>query len=263
MVNLYFVPTPIGNLDDMTIRGVETLKASDVIYSSDIEETKKLLSYYKIDKPLYCYKGKELEVIELLKNKTISIVSFEGYSGIDEESHKICTMAIQKGFSVEVIPGPNYLLTGLVSSGIPCDKFLYYGYIEREEDLKEIIDFDKTLVFFSGFDKVERDLASLASNLGSRDAVLCLNLTKEDEKFIRFTLGEKVDIDETNSKIVIVISGAKIKSETKMLNDLDINLHYDYYLKQGFDNKEAMKKVAKDRGVSKSDIYRMINGKKE
>ena len=121
MSDLYFVPTPIGNYDDMTLRGVEVLKSCDIIYSNDIEATKDLLSYYNIETPINCYNNSKEELFDnLSKGKTLAIVSSEGYSAVDEESRLICQEAISLNYNVVIIPGPNYMLTGLVSSGIPC-----------------------------------------------------------------------------------------------------------------------------------------------
>ena len=263
MVNLYFVPTPIGNLNDMTLRGVEVLKSCDVVYSNDVEKTKQLLSYYNIEKPLYCYKNNKKELFDSLEdNKIVAIVSDKGYSGIDDESHLICQDAIQKGYNITVLPGANFLLTGLVTSGIPCDKFLYCGFLNQEnikEEVEKIIDFGRTIVIYENKDRIDNTLRVLYEVLGERKAVICYNLTKPQEGFIRFTLGEDVSIDVDYDQVVIVLEGAKVSSTTKKLNDLDVKEHYKYYLDQGLDNKEAMKKVAKDRGVSKSDIYKLVN----
>ena len=257
MVNLYFVPTPIGSYEDMTIRGVEVLKSCDEIYIESIE-SKELLSYYNIDKPLYCYKDNKKEILDKIdKGLVIGVISKEGYSGIDIETHSLLKEAISKNKEVVVLPGANYLLTGLVTSGIPCDKFMYLGNVSN--DINKYIDYDKTLVFFSDNDSINKDINNLTNVLGKRECVIVLNASCNNETFIRFNLGDEIDIPSTNKKIVIVIEGAKIKSEIKMLNDLTIEEHYNYYLSQGLDNKEAMKKVAKDRGVSKSDIYKVIN----
>lgn len=261
MASLYFVPTPIESYQDMTIRGVEVLKSCDEIYiESDI--SKELLRYYNIDKPLYCYKEKKNEILDKLKKGlVICIISNEGYSGIDDESHLILKDAIKNSFEVVVLPGANYLLTALVSSGIPCDKFMYCGDANKD-DLNNFIDYDKTLVFFSDNENIQKNLNDFLEAFGKRKCVIILNASCANETFIRFNLGDKIIIPNTNKKIVIVVEGATIKSEIKILNDLKVEDHYDYYLKQGLDNKEAMKKVAKDRGVSKSDIYKVINCKK-
>ena len=262
MTNLYFVPTPIGNYNDMMLRGVEILNNSDEIYCNNIEKTKELLNFYQIKKQVYCYKDNVNEVIDKLnKGKIITILNDEGYSGIDEDSSKIKDYAINNKINIEVIPGANYLLTGLVTSGIPCDKFLYYGYLDktrRLEELKSIIDFDRTLVFYESYEYIFDTLNDLFNTFGKRIVVLCLNLTLDNETFIHFTLGDKIEIPNTAKTIVIVVEGAKIDAKTKSLNDMTINEHYDYYLKQGLDNKDAMKRVAKDRGVSKSDIYKVV-----
>lgn len=262
MVNLYFIPTPIENYNDMTFRGVEILKSCDLIYTNNISKTHELLTYYNIERPLYCYKEKVEEVLTRLKQqKTIAIVSEEGYSGVDEESHLICINAIQEGINVIVIPGCNYLLTGLVTSGIPCDKFFYYGYLgkDKKHELKEIMDFDKTLVFYETSNELQDSLSCMYDVLGARKAVVCCDVSTEKEKFYHINLGDELEDIHSSKKIVIVVEGAKIKSSILKLNNMSVEEHYNYYLEQGLDNKEAMKKVAKDRGVSKSDIYKVIN----
>lgn len=260
---LYLVPTPIGNYDDMTLRGVEVLNSCDFVYSEDILESKKLLDYYNVERLLDCYKEKIDEILKLLHDgKTIALISKSGYAGVDLESNRILKEAVARGNDVITIPGANYLLTGLVTSGIPCDKFLYCGFLEQDrkkEELDKLIDFDRTLVFYEYQDNLNDTLQNLASTFGKRMAVLCLNISKENERFIHFNLGDELEDIETDDKIVIVVEGAKIKSAIQRLNDMDIVSHYNVYISQGLDSKEAMKKVAKDRGVSKSDIYRVIN----
>ena len=262
MTNLYFVPTPIGNFSDMMFRGVEILNNSDEIYCNNIEKTNELLIHFNVKKEVYCYKDNVNEVIDKLnKGKVIAILNDESYSGIDEDSTKIKEYAIKNNINIEVVPGANYLLTGLVTSGIPCDKFLYYGCLDktrRKEELNSIIDFDRTIVFYETYVTIYDTLKDLYNAFGKRTAVLCLNLTLDNESFIHFTLGDDIIVPETNKTIVLVVEGAKIDTKTKSLNEMSINEHYDYYLKQGMDSKEAMKKVAKDRGVSKSDIYKVV-----
>lgn len=263
MSSLYFVPTPIGNDLDMMLRGVEVLNDCDIIYSNDINSTNELLSVHNINKPVFCYNDKIEEVLNhLAEGKNIAIVNSKGYSGVDKDSHLICEEAINKGYNVVILPGPNFLLTGLVTSGIPCDKFFYFGYLDSnniEEELLSIIDFDRTLVFYEKKGNINNTLKILNEKLGNRKAVLALDITKNNEKYIRFNLGDDINVEAEEETIVIVVEGAKINSAVKRLNDLDVKSHYKYYLDQNIDSKEAMKRVAKDRGVSKSDIYKLLN----
>ena len=249
----------------MTLRGVEVLKSCDFIYCMDVMKSQGLLQYYNIERPLFCFKDNKEEILSHLNdNKKVALISDGGYVGIDIDSKYIQSYAEQNGHIVIAIPGANYLLTGLVSSGIPCDKFLYYGFLNndvkiKEKELESIIDFDRTLVFYEYSRYLKETLNALYKVFGNRMAVLCCNLTLDNETFVRFNLGEDVDYVDNNNKIVIVVEGAKIKAAVQKLNDLDVIDHYNYYLAQGLDSKEAMKKTAKDRGVSKSDIYRIIH----
>lgn len=259
---LYLVPTPIGNYEDMTLRGVDVLNSCDFIYSND-NKVKGLLDYYNIEKVLKLIDKEEI-LHNLEDGKMVAIINEEGYAGVDVITHDITKEALSNGSDVIAIPGANHLLTGLVTSGIPCDKFLYYGFLSKDteakrDELASIIDVDRTIVLFEYCENLKDTLDVLYDVFKNRAAVLCFNLTKENEKYIRFNLGDEIEKVTTDEKIVIVIEGAKIKSSVQRLNEMDIEDHYKYYLKQGLDNKEAMKKVAKDRGVSKSDIYRVIN----
>lgn len=271
MVNLYLVPTPIGNFEDMTIRSVEVLNNVDIIYCEDTRNTKVLLSHYNITTPLKSYhifnEDERLsEVLEELKSgKIIALVSDAGYPGISDPGYLVCKMAIDNGFNVCTIPGATASLTALVTSGLPCEKFFFYGFLshtvsQKKKELETLIDFDKTMIFYESPHRIKETIELMHEVYGSRNVCIARELTKKYEEYIRFNLDDIDNVDlDLKGEMVIIVEGAKIKSSILKLNELSVKEHYNYYLKQGLDNKEAMKAVARDRGTSKSEIYAILN----
>lgn len=271
MVNLYLVPTPIGNFEDMTIRSVEVLNNVDIIYCEDTRNTKVLLAHYDIKTPLKSYHifnedERITEILDELKEgKTIALVSDAGYPGISDPGYLVCKMAIDNGFNVCTIPGATASLTALVTSGIPCDKFFFYGFLshtasQKRKELESLIDFDRTMIFYESPHRIKETMEIMHEVYGARNVCIARELTKKYEEYIRFNLDNISTIDfDLKGELVIIVEGAKIKSATLKLNELTVKEHYDYYLKKGLDNKEAMKAVARDRGTSKSEIYSILN----
>ena len=274
MINLYLVPTPIGNMNDITLRALELLKSVDVIYCEDTRNTKTLLMYHNINRTLKSYHmfNEEKKVDEILRDlndgKVVAIVTDAGYPGVSDPGYLACKRAIDAGYTVSTIPGATASLTALVTSGLPCDKFLFYGFLahqkkDKEKELIKFIDYEYTIIFYESPHRINETLEMMGEIYHDRKLVIARELTKKHEEYIRGTCETlaKSNLD-LKGEIVIILEGAKTDSLTLELNKLSIKEHYDYYIKDGIDSKEAMKKVAKDRNISKSDVYKEVEIKK-
>lgn len=267
---LYLVPTPIGNFLDMTYRSVEVLKSVDIIFCEDTRVTKVLLSHFNISTPLSCYHIfnediKSDEILTFLDNgKNIALVSDAGLPGISDPGYLLTRKVLDSGFDVVSLPGASASLTALIASGIPCDKFYFYGFLDhknsqKKKELEKLRDLKNTIIFYEAPHRIKETLNTMLEVLGNREVAIARELTKKYEEYIRGKLEEIIASDlELKGEIVIIVKGA---SDTKLqteLNELSIVEHFNYYVRSGNDEKEAMKKVAKDRKISKSDVYKEI-----
>ena len=270
---LYLVPTPIGNYDDMTFRSVETLKNVDYIFCEDTRVTKVLLSHFNILTPLKNYHifNEDVvsdEIINLLKEgHNIALVSDAGLPCISDPGYLVASLAIKEGFKVISLPGASASLTALIASGLPCDKFYFNGFLnsrqsQRIKDLNSLKDKKETLIIYEAPHRIHETLKDMFDVLGNRRIVIARELTKHYEEYTRGTL-EELQNEELNLKgeMVLIVEGASIESDVLELNNLSVLDHFNHYINQGIDEKEALKKVAKDRNVSKSDIYKEIKVK--
>lgn len=275
MISLYLVPTPIGNIKDMTLRSIEVLSSVDIIYSEDTRNTKVLLANYDIKTPLKSYhKFNESEksediLKELAEGKVVALVSDAGYPGISDPGYLLVKKAIDNGFTVSTIPGATASLTALVTSGLPCDKFYFYGFLDhtisgKKKELQELVNFKNTLIFYESPYRINETLKVIYEVFKNRYVVIARELTKKYEEYIRGNILDLINMNlELKGEIVLIVEGAKIESIALSLLDLTVIEHYNYYINQGIDSKTALKKVAKDRSVSKSEIYSIIFKKKE
>lgn len=267
---LYLVPTPIGNFEDMTFRSVEVLKNVDVIYCEDTRVTKVLLSHFNILTPLKNYhifneEIKTQEIIKLLEEgKNVALVSDAGLPCISDPGFLVSKDAIQNGFNVVSLPGASASLTALIASGLPNDNFYFHGFLnskqsQRVKELQSLVNKKETLIIYEAPHRIMETLQDMLKVFGNRDIVIARELTKKYEEYIRGTLEEIVNnISELKGEIVIIVKGCIKDNMTLELNKLSIQEHFDYYLQQNLSENEAMKKVAKDRNVSKSVIYKEI-----
>lgn len=270
---LYMVGVPIGNYDDITYRAVETLKSVDMIYCEDTRVTLKLLSHFGISKPLKSYHAyNENEITESLllqiKNgKNIAIVSDAGMPIISDPGFLAVREAIKNEVSVVVVPGPCAFVSALVGSGISSNKitfvgFLNSGYNKRKKELEKLKDLEDTLILYESPHRIKETIEILNECMPYRNICLARELTKKFEEYLHGTPGEILEIiEEVKGEIVIIIEGAT-KKEIKidLINDTLEN-HMKYYENLGINEKEAMKLVAKDRGISKSLIYQELKRK--
>lgn len=270
---LYLVATPIGNLEDMTLRAIRILGEADLIAAEDTRQTLKLLNHLGLKKTLVSYyehnkveKGNYL-IGQLLEGKNIALVSDAGTPGISDPGEDLVRLAIEQDIPVTAVPGPAALITALVVSGLPSGRFVFEGFLpmnkrSRAERIQSIREETRTLVFYEAPHKLPYTLKDLRAVLGNRRIVLARELTKKFEEFIRCTLDEAIERYENESprgEYVLMVEGADAGEleEAKRLHweEMSLEEHVQMYMAQGMDKKEAMKKVADDRGISKRDVY--------
>lgn len=263
---LYLVATPIGNLSDITLRAIEVLKKVDLIAAEDTRHTLKLLNHLNISKPMISYyrhneEIKSEKLIEkLLKGNNIALVSDAGTPGISDPGEEIIKKAIEKEIKIVPIPGACALINALIISGIKSKEFVFLGFLPtnkklRNNKLVEIEKENKTIIIYEAPHKLINTLKDLEKLLKDRKIVLVKEITKIHEKVIRGTAKELIEkIDSPKGEFVIIIEGNN-KYEEISFNQYTIEEHYKYYEKEGLEKKDIIKRIAKDRGVSKNEIY--------
>lgn len=274
MGKLYLCGTPIGNLEDMTLRAIRILREVDLIAAEDTRQTIKLLNHYGIKKPMISYHEhnryeRGIEIVKRIKSgQNVAVVTDAGMPGISDPGEDIAKLCIDEGIDIEVIPGPTASITALVLSGLPTSKFVFEGFLSREgkerKKQMEYLNYEtKTVIIYESPYRVKSTLADLYKNLGNRKIAICRELTKKFEEVIRTDLENSMNLYEDNEpkgEFVIILEGkdeAEIEEEKiKEWDKLSVNDHIDMYLEKGMTKKEAMKMVAKDRGISKRDVYK-------
>ena len=265
---LYIVATPIGNLEDITLRALKVLKEVDIIAAEDTRQTLKLLNHFEISKPLISYHRHNEEVksnilIEKLNNgENIALVSDAGTPGICDPGEEVVKKAIEENIEIIPIPGACAFVNALIASGLTTKEFVFLGFLPlnkklRKEKLEEIKKSEKTIIIYEAPHKMKNTLEDLKNILNDRRIVLARELTKIHEEFIRKNINEILeDIDSIKGEMILIIEGNNKKEEDENeLNFLTVEEHYKYYEKKGFEKKEIIKKIAKDRNVNKNDIY--------
>lgn len=274
MSKLYIVPTPIGNLKDITLRALEVLESADLIAAEDTRQSLKLLNHYNIKKPLISYhkhneQEKSENLIDRLKNgESIALISDAGTPGISDPGSAIIIKCIEEAIDFEVLPGATAITTALVYSGLDTTKFIFRGFLPREnKDRKPVIEELKgrreTLIFYEAPHRILDTLSFLKDNLGNRKIALCRELTKLYEQILRMTIEEALEhykSVEPRGEYVLIVAGKSeeeiIKEAQETWENLSIEDHIKKYMDEGIDKKEAIKRVAKDRGLSKSEVYK-------
>ena len=274
---VYLVATPIGNLEDMTFRAVRILKEVDLIAAEDTRNSIKLLNHFEIDTPMTSYHEfnkveKAITLIEKLKEgQNIAVITDAGTPGISDPGEELVRMCYDQGIEVTSVPGPAACITAVTMSGQACRRFAFEAFLpkdkkERRRVLEEIKNETRTVVIYEAPHHLIGTLKELKDTLGEdRSITLCRELTKKHEEKEKTTLGEALKIyenKEPRGEYVLVIAGkskAEVIEEARAaFEDISIEEHYNQYIAQGMDKKEAMKAVAKDRGVSKRDIYNAL-----
>ncbi len=269
---LYLVPTPIGNLEDMTFRAVNILKQADLIAAEDTRNTRKLLNYFEIDTPVVSYHEHNKEssgakLLEKLKEgQHIALVSDAGMPAISDPGYELVAQAVNEGLTVVPLPGANAALTALIASGLPCQPFYFYGFLnrskkEKRHELEGLKRQEATLIFYESPHRLKETLAQMLEMLGPRQIVICRELTKRFEEFIRGSLEEVLqwtDQDEIRGEFVLIVEGSKepVEQEAAWWGKLTIEEHVNHYISvNDMSSKDAIKQTAKDRGMNKREVY--------
>ena len=267
--NLYIIATPIGNLEDITLRAIRSLKEVDLIAAEDTRHTLKLLNHLEISKPLISYHrhNEEIRTEELIKElktgKNIGLVSDAGTPGICDPGEEIIKKCIEESIKVVPIPGACAMINALITSGISTKEFIFLGFLplnkkSRKEKLEEIKNANKTIILYEAPHKLKNTLNDLSDILQSREVVLARELTKIHEEYIRGTVKELMEkTDNLKGEMILIIEKNNKDNEEALnsLNNLTLKEHYNFYEKRGLNKKEIIKKIAKDRNVSKNEIY--------
>ena len=267
---LYLVATPIGNLDDITLRALKVLKEVDLIAAEDTRHTLKLLNHFEISKPLISYykqtekKKSPILIQKLLDGNNIALVSDAGTPGISDPGEEIVKEAIENNIEIVPIPGCVAFVNALIASGFSTKEFEFIGFLsanskERKDKLNELKFETKTLIFYEAPHKMKASLEAMLEVLGDREIVLARELTKIHEEFIRGKISTILEqtVDYKGEFVIIVKGNSKSKKDFEIdnLNEKTLEEHYDFYEKKGLNKKEIIKKIAKDRGVDKNTIY--------
>jgi len=265
---LYFVSTPVGNLKDISLRALEVLKSVDVIACEDTRTSLKLLNHYEIKKPLVAYHkfnetvAAEKIIRDLKDGKNVALITDAGTPVVSDPGNVLTKLLREEGVDY-VIPGATAFVPALILSGLDAQRFAFIGFLpgkkkDREELLARYKNLDMTLIFYSAPHDLFDDLASLFDAFGARKAAVCKEITKLHEGAERITLGDTLAAQEPKGEYVIVVEGGE--TEESELLALSVEDHIKHYMKSGMDKKEAMKAVAKDRNISKSEVYKYSVG---
>ena len=273
---LYLCATPIGNLEDITYRVVRTLNEVDFIGAEDTRNSIKLLNHFDIKTPMTSYHefnkyDKAKQLVEMMKEgKNIAIITDAGTPGISDPGEEVVRQCFEAGIQVTSLPGPAACITALTMSGQKTRRFCFEAFLPKDKKekvavLEELKNETRTIIIYEAPHRLARTLKELRETLGNRQLTLCRELTKKYEEADKTTIDqaiEKYNEKEPRGEYVLVIEGKsqeEIQEENKQKwESMTIEEHMEYYISQGNDKKSAMKLVAKDRGVSKRDIYNQL-----
>ncbi|MCM3570820.1 16S rRNA (cytidine(1402)-2'-O)-methyltransferase [Neobacillus mesonae] len=269
---LYLVPTPIGNLEDMSYRAVRILKEADLIAAEDTRNTKKLLNYFEIETKVVSYHEHNKEssgekLIQKLKDGLkIAQVSDAGMPAISDPGYELVKSAIAENITVVPLPGANAALTSLIASGVSCQPFYFFGFLNRNkheklEQLEGLKHQQATLIFYESPHRLKETLTLMEQVFGNREMALCRELTKKFEEFIRGSLNELLDWankSEIRGEFCIIVEGSQDQADEteSWWADLTIGEHVNHYISiKHQSSKDAIKQTAKDRGLPKREVY--------
>ena len=262
---LYLIPTPIGNLEDITLRAVNTLKEVEVIFSEDTRVTRQLINHLNINKKLisshkFNEENNDEKLLSYLKNnKNVGLVTDRGTPIISDPGYELVKVAIKNNYNVVSLPGPTAFVPALTSSGLSPQPFLFYGFLnnkksKREKELEELKEYPFTIIFYEAPHRVLDTLTSIKAIFGNRNICISREISKKFEEIYRGNIEEIINqLQDIKGEIVIVIEG---NNKEKNYDNLSIIEHVNLYIMNGHTKNEAMKMVAKDRNVSKSEIYK-------
>lgn len=271
---LYIVGTPIGNLGDITLRAIETLKSVDVILAEDTRQTLKLLNHFDIQKHLISYHrhnedDKIKKVVEFLDNgKNLALVSDAGMPVISDPGQNLIKYLIKNSYNIVTIPGVTAVITAIVKSGFDSTRFTFEGFLsvnkkQRKSRLESLVNETRTMVFYEAPHKILATLKDMKEYLGDRNICIARELTKLHEEYLHVTISEAIEKIESvgiKGEIVIIIEGKNeediFEEKKKASNEISSVELVKQYIKNGKTKKDAIKEVAKLKGVSKNDVYK-------
>lgn len=268
---LYLVATPIGNLNDMTFRAIEVLKQVDLIAAEDTRQTLKLLNHFGINKTMISYhrhnedvKSSEL-IQKLIDGINIAIVTDAGTPGISDPGEEIVKEAIKNNIEIIPIPGACAFVNSLIVSGFSTTEFAFYGFLplnnkNRKEKLLQIMKENKTVILYEAPHKLKNTLQDILENVGDVPACLVRELTKIHEEKLRGSVSELLELckEPKGEYVVILDLNNNLIDDEVDFSQMSIEDHYAFYEKLGLDKKQIIKQIAKDRNVSKNEIYKMF-----
>ena len=269
--SLYVIPTPIGNLDDITLRATKVLKEVEVIFAEDTRVTKELLNHLEISKKIisnykYNENKNEEKLLEYLKNGySVGVVSDRGTPGISDPGSVLVNIAIKNNFNVISLPGATAFVPALTSSGINTDKFLFYGFLDSKEskrrsELETLKNLPYTLIFYEAPHRIKEMLLSLKDIFGNRNISLSREISKKFEEIYRGSIENIIkEIENIKGEIVVIVEGCKQIDYT----EISIVEHVNSYIKEGYSVMDSIKKVAKLRNINKNEVYKEYHLKEE
>ncbi len=268
--NLYLVATPIGNLEDITLRAINVLKKVDLIAAEDTRQTLKLLNHFEIKKQLISYYKQtenvksEILINYLLEGKNIALVSDAGTPAISDPGEEIVREAIKNDIKIIPIPGACAAINAIIGSGFSTKEFLFVGFLpinkkEKNEKLINLKEENKTIIIYEAPHRITNTLKEINEIFGNIEISIAREITKIHEEFIRGNISEIIKNDiNTKGEFVIVLNNNNENKNNKIqeiLNNLSLEEHYEYYKRQNYEKKEIIKKIAKDRNKNKNEIY--------
>ena len=261
---LYLIPTPIGNMEDITLRSINTLKQVEVIFSEDTRVTKNLLNHLDIQKKLisshnYNEEMNKQKLLEYLNNGyDVGVVTDRGTPVISDPGYVLAKCAIENGYNVVGLPGPTALIPALITSGIEPMPFLFYGFLnskqsKRIKELEELKKINVTTILYEAPHRINDTLLDIKSVLGNRYIAISREISKKFEEIYRGKIDDVIkELDEVKGEFVIVVS-KDIKEN--LFENLSLVAHVNLYIKEGYDSKEAIKMVAKERNIPRKEVY--------
>lgn len=268
--SVYLIPTPIGNFDDITLRTIDTLKKVDVLFCEDTRITKQLLNRLEITKKLISSNDhneestKNLAIKYLEEGKNIGIVTDRGTPIISDPGYKVVEEVIKKGYNVIPLPGANALIPALIASGVNPAPFMFYGFLnakksKREKELENLKKYPVTIIYYEAPHRIIEMLESLRNVCGERKISVSREISKLYEEIYRGTVSEVIEElkkEEIRGEFVVVVEG---NCAEVSFDDISVEEHVNMYIEEGLSEKEALKKVAKDRNTTKSEIYKIYH----
>ena len=270
---LYLCATPIGNLEDITMRVLRVLKEVDLIAAEDTRNSIRLLNHFDIKTPMTSYheynriEKAHVLIGKMLEGQNVALITDAGTPGISDPGEDLVKLCYEAGITVTSLPGACACVTALTISGLPTRRFCFEAFLpmekkERQQVLEELKTETRTTILYEAPHRLQKTLAELTEVLGNRRATICRELTKKHETAFVTTLAEAAayyEANEARGECVIVMEGRSraemIQEEQSQWESMTVTEHVAYYTEQGIDRKEAMKRAGKDRGVSKREIY--------